>query len=416
MQVKIPARHGRNQYSMNHGGTQARRKLGRFFLSVPARLRDDESLAPPNWPVRMGRPHRHGRTAAWSFHCVVAAILGLMIGCWPTRAAAQDELAKSLGEGFSVHRSEHFALVTNTQGAAAQAQLAVLEDTWETFFRETAKIGMATRQPQGRLTCVLFEKRSQFLGYLKGLGEHEAEWSAGTFLAKHEQTVFFHDSDNPAFAEVVGELTRLDGELAGARARLAGLPAQDTAGRIVLQERIRRLAAQRSDLHRRFVAVASASTLGKSRHETAHQLLFTTGVQDSAKPYPWFLTEGLACLFEHADKSGRSGPGLPNQWRLMSYGNAQKADGLVTVGQLVSYAPAEKDNERTVAWRYAQAWGLMHYLWNSRPADLRAMIADINETPEAKNWPAIFEKRLGPDSAELDRRVREHVQGMLAER
>ena len=338
----------------------------------------------------------------------------MFILCLATHAWGQDDLAKTLGEGFAVYQSGHFSLVTNSPATAGQAQLAVLEDTWETFFRETARIGLEPKKPEQRLGCVLLEKRSQFRDYLKSLGETEADWSAGTFLAQRGQTVFFHDSDNPAFAETLQELARLDAELAEARAQFEKTPNGEVARRIQWQEKIKRLANQRADLHRRFVAVASASTLGKSRHETAHQLFFTTGLQNASRAYPWFLTEGLACLFETADKTGQSGPALPNEWRLMSYQRAQQANGLAAVKDLLLYTPGDRDDERTVAWRYAQTWGLMHYLWNDRPADLRSLLADINDSADPKTWPAIFEKRLGPDLGELDRRVREHVEGFAS--
>ncbi len=330
------------------------------------------------------------------------------------RVSAQEDVAKSLGEGFNVYQSGHFSLVTNSPAMAGQAQLAVLEDTWETFFRETARIGLEPKKPEQRLACVLFEKRAQFLDYLKSLGETEADWTAGIFLAQRGQTVFFHDADNPAFAEILQELATLDADLAQARAQFEKTPNGETARRIQLQEKIKRLANQRADFHRRFVAVASASTLGKSRHETAHQLFFTTGLQNASRQYPWFLAEGLACLFETADKTGQSGPGLPNEWRLMSYRRAKQANGLLTVKELLAYTPGNQDDERTVAWRYAQAWGLMHYLWNSRPADLCALMADINDSPDAKAWPGIFEKRLGSDLGELDRWVREDVEALEA--
>ncbi|MGA2501332.1 MAG: DUF1570 domain-containing protein [Tepidisphaeraceae bacterium] len=340
--------------------------------------------------------------------------MGMLLSCLAARARAQEDLAKSLGEGFAVYRSEHFSLVSNALPTAGRAQLAVLEDTWETFFRETARIGLEPKKPEQRLACVLFEKRSQFLDYLKSIGETEADWTAGTFLAQRGQTVFFNDSDNPAFAETLQELARLDAELAEARAQFEKTPRTEVARLIPLQEKIKRLANQRAELHRRFVAVASASTLGKSRHETAHQLFFTSGLQTPSRQYPWFLTEGLACLFETADKTGQSGPGLPNEWRLMSYRRAEQANGLMAVKDLLSYTPGDQEDERTVAWRYAQAWVLMHYLWNGRATDLRLLLADVNGDADPKAWPAIFEKRLGSDLAELDRRVREHVEGMAS--
>ena len=98
----------------------------------------------------------------------------------------------------------------------------------------------------------------------------------------------------------------------------------------------------------------------------------------------------------------------------MSYQRAQQANGLLAAKDLLVYTPGDRDDERTVAWRYAQAWGLMHYLWNGQPADLRSLLAEISDSPDAKTWPAIFEKRLGPDLAELDRRVREHVEGLAS--
>jgi hypothetical protein len=184
-----------------------------------------------------------------------------------------------------------------------------------------------------------------------------------------------------------------------------------TGKRLRLQDQIKHNNAMLEHINKRLDQVGRLSTLSKTRHEAAHQLLFNSGVQKRGKGYPFWLAEGLAIMFESVDSTGRAGPSLVNTYRLSTYRRFEREGKLVPLANLLREAPRDSDPVEVVAGRYAQSWAVMHYLWNKQPRQVALYLKNMEEK-ENPDWGRLFTACFGEDLNALEAAVKEHIEAM----
>jgi len=265
--------------------------------------------------------------------------------------------------------------------------------------------------PANRLVCVLFEKFDDYTDFLKQFEGLQNSWAGGHYSWRTNRSSFFQDRDNPAFKDVRERITQLESSNKELHEQMEQLSAGQTAKRLKIQDQLKRNSAALADINRRLNYAGRLSTLSKTRHEAAHQLLFNSGIQKRGKGYPFWLAEGLAMLFESVDKEGRAGPSLVNTFRLSTYRRLQRGRELISLADLLKEAPKDNDSAELVSGRYAQAWALTHYLWNKHPARLAAYLKAMEEK-ESPEWSKLFVLYFGEDMSALETAVKAHVDAM----
>jgi hypothetical protein len=307
------------------------------------------------------------------------------------RAVDRDwarKLESLLGPGFRLHHSSHFTILTDAEDDAATSLAETLEDVYRTFYRQLPAIGLRPMPPPGRLVCLLFEKYDDYRDFLRRFEGINNDWIAGQYSWRTNRASFFNDKDNPIFKDVREKLASLDTQLARLRIELETTAPTEIATRLRIQSQTRQASALRADMTSRLAYAAKTSTLSKTRHEAAHQLLYNSGIQKRGRPYPFWLNEGLATNFEPPASEGKSGPQLSNPFRLKTYQDLAKEGKLLPLAELIAYRPGQADEAVEVAGRYAQAWALVHYLWTQR-------------SEQFKEYMEAIDKSEKPDSAEL---------------
>jgi len=116
-------------------------------------------------------------------------------------------------------------------------------------------------------------------------------------------------------------------------------------------------------------------------------------------------------LFESVDGEGRAGPSLVNAYRLSTYRRLQRDRQLIPLADLLREAPKDNDSAELVSGRYAQAWAVMHYLWNKQPARVAAYLTTM-EQMEKVDWDKLFAACFGDDLSALEAAVKAHVDAM----
>ena len=118
-----------------------------------------------------------------------------------------------------------------------------------------------------------------------------------------------------------------------------------------------------------------------TQHEGAHQLAFNVGVQTPGRPYPFWVSEGLACLFEVPPKKGKvgRGAGRVNQLRLANYRQLQKkSQGLGIVG-LINLKP--HDRIASVDALYSESWAVFAFLFHRHAKELSGYLNHLAQRP-----------------------------------
>jgi hypothetical protein len=321
-----------------------------------------------------------------------------------------------LGETFRLYHSPHYTLLTDMNIDAAKDQLTSLEAAYTTFYREVPAIGLRPLPPPGRLVCVLFAKYDDYRDFQKRFEGNDVAWDAGQYSWRTNRIAFFDDKDSPLLRDAREKVSQFETRIEFLRSELDQLAATATARRLQIQREIKRTGAQLEDLKARLAFAGKLGTLSKTRHEATHQLLFNSGLQRRDRQYPFWLAEGLATLFEVADRDAHASPKLVNTFRLRGYLRDREDNQLLPLKDLLAYRPADNDDTDRVAGRYSQAWGLLHFLWNKRPEDLKAYLESIEKDGAPKDWSEPFERHFGRDVDGLDQEVRRYLEELGPEK
>ena len=272
-------------------------------------------------------------------------------------------LAKALGPGFSVYRTDHFAIASNVDRQLTLAAGRTLEQT---------------------ARCVR------------------------AFLAAHHLSIA--RIDHPWQAVFAGKWTDL-----------ASLPA--CAGpRTPGQTGFFDPASQRSY----FVTTASLSHPSETAtaqlarqanlltvaHEAAHQVLAALNPRLSANAPHW-LAEGFACMFELPCPTGSDFRIADNPWRAadaLADAASQPADaGHPTLNALVSKRwPELLASGAAESQLYARSWSLVYYLHTRRRDPFTQYLRAIEamDTPHyARRQADLFRSHLGPPDDKMARSV-----------
>ena len=329
----------------------------------------------------------------------------------PVDKAWVEKLSNLLGGGFRLQHSAHFTLLTDCDEKIASLQAEALEDAYASFYREVPALGLRPMPPPGRLVCILFEKLDDCRDFLSRFENVTTTWGAGYYSWRTNRVAFYYDRDNPAFKEVRQSLANLERSVADLRGEMDRLPADANVERTVIRDRIKRLDTQRADMEKRLTEASRLATLAKTRHEAAHQLLFNSGLMFRGRDYPFWLSEGLAVNFELCDPQGHTGPKHANQYRLRSYRFAREGGRLLKLDDLLTSRPQEGADAERVAEQYAQAWGLVHFLWNKRPEQLAGFMRQVqSESP--RDWMGLFQKHFGDDMAAMEGELRHYLDSL----
>lgn len=152
------------------------------------------------------------------------------------------------------------------------------------------------------------------------------------------------------------------------------------------------------------------------QHETTHQVLTNLGVVSFGVIYPFWISEGLACLFEVPLPCCQDDRIPVNDLRLADVGSPKE---LPRIKFLVSEIGTWEGKAAHSPQEYAQAWALAHFLMHRRRDEMRTFLQKIMavEPDEGQvHYGAIdeFETAFGPADDKLDKEWREYVADLLA--
>jgi len=287
------------------------------------------------------------------------------------------------GDGFRIHRTDHFFVVSDSDDDSVQALSYRLESTYQAVERFCEAMKLPIRPPPGRLPVIHFNRYSQFQRYSRAIGFEDAS-APGFYHLQNNTIAFCNLPDFPPLQEISRRIEQAEAQ-------------RDPS---VAPEQIGEWRSQRDALVETFNRLVI-------QHEAAHQILFNVGVLSRDADNPDWLVEGLACQFEV------SAPQALNQMRLADFRealgvavNAVDIDETTlryafTTGRFLSLADLFTDrmfnapDEHTRKFRYAQAWGLVYYLHSDHGNALAAYLRRIT-APASPGGIYEFEAVFGP--------------------
>lgn len=159
------------------------------------------------------------------------------------------------------------------------------------------------------------------------------------------------------------------------------------------------------------MAAANEINVAITQHEGAHQLAFNTGIQKRGVAYPFWVSEGLACVFESPPKGARRGASRTNGLRLGQYRKAQSTGKALGLAKLIALPPEPKGQD--VDNLYAESWAAFDFLFKRYAKPLKAYMNHLTErntpqgSPQAElaDFQKFFEKPLETLQLEFDKYI-----------
>lgn len=321
-----------------------------------------------------------------------------------------DSLAKEFPSGTHLRTTEHFLIVYDMPHTWADTRARLLEQVHEAFYQQMREAGFQPWPLEQRLVCVLFAEHDDYLAYARRLGTGNMENSGGFYAAGPNRVVFFSNRAHPQLREQGAQLeqyrrevNQLQQEQAEAERRGDDVRAQHLRTR-----RVRALRAL-ARLENQHNSAVGRTDIVQTAHEAAHLLAFNSGVQRRGRPYPLWVSEGLATAFETTNPTLRFGPAHDNPLRRRALAEAAQSGHLLPLRELVPIRSRHDIREGQANAVYAQVWGLFHYLWNRDRDALRDYMQGLatgrRSAADAEQMLKSFEASFG-DIDELDRAYR----------
>lgn len=247
---------------------------------------------------------------------------------------------------FDTVESDHFRLLIDTEAARPDmgATVGLLESTHNAFFAAFPASRFDLGPLREPVTWVCFQASDQFSRYARLADRRDMSHLRGYYSARTNRVALLMDD----------------------------LSIASTA-------RSSRMTSNATEDH------AAADTLAPRRidrrisHEAVHQLAFNSGLYHRGVMYPLWAGEGLATNFERITVDP-IGPAHDNPDRRSRLVEAARAGRLVPLSQFAVLVRLPRD-PGDAADRYAQAWGLFHFLYRRHPAQLAKYLTAAAHTP-----------------------------------
>ena len=292
--------------------------------------------------------------------------------------ALEAFLAKSLPDGFKVHRSEHYFVCYDTSEAYARWISGLYERLYDGYFEFWKKKDLELEEPDGPMIVMVFKDRENYQRYMNAELGQTAEMVAFYNLKSNRVALY--------------DLTRTQEFGGGGQSRFREI------NRVLASER-------------------AGPMVATVVHEATHQLIFNTGLQTRFAESPLWLNEGLAIYFETPDlssKRGWRGIGKLNRLRLIQFRQALQRRTAIPLARMIGEDAPFRDSA-TAADAYAQAWAFNYFLLRRKPKPFAQYLRHMSQkkplqadTPEARvnEFRKFFGDELDKLEAEFVRYVR----------
>jgi len=295
---------------------------------------------------------------------------------------------------FDLRRGDHFVVLHDTDPTRAAARVALLERTHRRFYRMLSAV--PNLEPVGKpMVCVLFADRDDFVRYAERVDLIDMSWSGGYYSSRTNRMALYdatHGHHRPRRDATADHKTDASKRAAGDDAmRPNGTDTNSTT--------------------------KPPLNMASTAHEAAHQLAFNSGLQRRGVMYPFWVSEGLACMFETNRAGEHFGLDKIPPVRLADLRRARRAGDLEQLGVFVRRTRPPTRNKDQLNAAYAQSWALFHMLFQTQPEALTDYLDQLAHAPRGwRSGPALrreFVRAFGPLS-KLDRQWRQHLAELCA--
>ncbi len=335
------------------------------------------------------------------------------------RAAVTAALvaARAGGDEIDQFRTAHYVILFDGDRSLAVERGQLLESLYRSYFHFLKQMKIAHQPPAEKLIVLVFEDQAGFDDYRRragfDFGDGGAIYLQGYYDAGTNRAAFYNQRRGGAYEQqkqALENLAQMLQRIPGPENTRITIQDADGARQSTKGQAARDLVRMRDELIRTFDLENRVVT----QHEGAHQLAFNTGLQRRDRPYPFWVSEGLACTFETPGTNTGFGAFRVNADRLREYRAArERGETLGLPGLLTVRAMAP---ERVLSL-YAESWALFFFLARQQPQALSAYLQELagrsaRPVGEVVDEVEVFRRHFGEDLVALEKRWEVFIRGL----
>lgn len=312
-------------------------------------------------------------------------------------------------------KSANFHVLYVCKKEMAEERKRTLEATRRNFLGFMRRMKLDINPKHEKLLVILLDDQQQMIEFYRRAAEDEVlpGWVAGFYDPKRNWSVFYNQRNGD-------DIINTERMLNDWAQQLIDIPGGPTAlvtfkterGPITVTKR--EAARQMEEEWRRIIGAINEYNVAVTQHEGAHQLAFNVGVQKRGRPYPKWLSEGLACVFEVPAQKGKSAMGAArtNGYRLDQLRELQQGNQDVGLAELIRLD--YHANIASVQALYAESWATFSFLFTRYPKELSAYAAYLAERadlPEDETYDELaeFQKFFSAPVADLQSEFDDYI-------
>lgn len=352
--------------------------------------------------VVCGSPRGLKPAARRSWQSIAPVMLLLLSGVMSPVALGQSrepaavEVATHLlrGQGLTPKsiRSGNYHVLYTCRKAFAQRRKTILEKTRTQFLGFMRRLDVETNSGQEKLLVIVLDSAEQMRRFhLDATGDELSSWIAGYYSPERNWAVFYNQRKSDDILAVEQRLEQWALQLT----RIPGGPdviVEVATDRGVVSKSKRQVAAEMQAAWSRIIQESNQYNTVVTQHEGAHQLAFNVGVQERYAAYPFWVSEGLACVFESPPskkKGNRRGAARVNSKRLAEFRELQAAGRALGIVELLS--ASAQTLPTSVDALYAESWAVFAFLFEWHPKELSAYMQALSLRRRGQDGDAIDE-------------------------
>ncbi|MHC5109643.1 MAG: DUF1570 domain-containing protein [Planctomycetota bacterium] len=359
-------------------------------------------------------------------HCLFVALTAIFTMI-PVAAFGQDFEARRVEAGLVLDlmdvdydsvESRHYHVLFVGKRSFAEERKSILEATRQNFIGFMRRLNLTVTPHEGKLLVILLDTQKQMRQFDKlsnGGDARISDWVAGYYDPQHNWAVFYNQRKGQQIKSLEKRLNRIARQLIQSEGGPdVVLRIQTENGPVNMSKR--QIAQQLEAEWANVLAQMMEYNTMVTQHEGAHQIAYNVGIQNRDTDYPFWVSEGLACVFEVPPSRNRKsirGAGKTNADRLNAYRNLLDNGKNEGLERMIAFRrPGKGDDVHAL---YAESWAMFAFFFHRHAGELsaymdhlagRRRVGSDGWEDEVKEFRRFFKHPLPALQREFDQYIR----------
>jgi len=325
-------------------------------------------------------------------------------------AAMARQILAAMNETPRALRSVHYEVLYVCREEFATQRKTILEATRRNVLGFLRRMKLDVEPRHERLLVILLDTQQQMQEFARRSGTAIGPTVAGFYSHEKNWAIFYNQrkgDDVLQWEQWTEEMARRLIEIPGGPQTRVNVTTPTGPVTLTKQQVADQIVAHRKQV----LASVNEFNTTVTQHEGAHQVAFNVGVQRRGAAYPFWVSEGLACLFETPPQSGRSARGAArvNSERLGAYRAARRAGRALGLRRLIALGQGDAIDAEAA---YAESWSLFTFLFQRHSKELSAYLRSLAQRGENQrpDETSAFRKAFGGDLDALEQELEKFVE------